>query len=67
MGAIEREVCGLDEASRMIIRRVFRRRWVSRDVFSHLFSVYPGKVSVVEIASSIGASRTSVLGALRAA
>jgi len=55
----------LDEASRMRIRRVFRRRWVSRGVFSYLLSVYPGKVSVVEIAGSIGASRTSVLGALR--
>lgn len=62
MEAVEKRVCGLDETSRIIIRRIFRRRWVYRGI---LFSVYPGKVSVVEIAGSIGASRTSVLGALR--
>ncbi|MDI6897875.1 archaellum operon transcriptional activator EarA family protein [Methanocella conradii] len=58
-------MCGLDETTRIIIRRVFRRRWVSRDAFSYLHIVSPRKVSVVEIAGSIGASRTSVLGALR--
>ncbi|AFC99481.1 Uncharacterized protein conserved in archaea [Methanocella conradii HZ254] len=55
----------MDETDRIKIRRIFQRRWVSRDAFSYLHNVSPRKASAVEIAGSIGASRTSVLGALR--
>lgn len=70
-GGSRKEVYSVDEKSRIKIRSIFRRRPVTRDTFSYLCyissreDVSSRKASAEEIAEKIGASRTSVLGALR--
>ncbi len=55
----------MDDSDRIMIRRIFLQRRVSRDTFSYLCGKFPGEAKAEEIAIKIGASRTSVLGALR--
>jgi predicted transcriptional regulator with HTH domain len=64
-------VYSMDETDRIKIRRLFNKRRVMKATFSYLFSISSREdissrqVRAKEIADKIGASRTSVLGALR--